>query len=165
MAKRIFLWSVYAGVVGLLIFGAVIRTSAKAGGDYPQENRGKALSDLRENGQGSRGIDPEREEGESLHQAESENHEWIEISGLVSAIDANNLEVEIEDGSRLEITRRAWRFIQEQGFELSPADEVLLRGFLENGEFEIGGIQNLTSGAALSIRDEFGTPLWSGRGR
>ena len=47
MFKKILMWLIYAGVVGLLIFGAVIRTEAKTEGIFPPpEERfgGKALS-------------------------------------------------------------------------------------------------------------------------
>jgi hypothetical protein len=41
-------------------------------------------------------------------------------------------------------------------------DAVELEGFLENDEFEISYLANLTSGESLQIRDDSGRPLWSG---
>ena len=165
MVKKIALWVVFAGVVGLLVFGAVNRTSAKAGGEEPQ---GKARVEEANSGQNGRGgsgkNDPERQEADDLHLAANEDHDWVEISGSVAAIDADSLIVEADDESSLEISGRVWRFVQEEGFVISIGDQVTLKGFYENGEFEVSEINDLTSGEALPIRDEFGTPLWSGRG-
>jgi hypothetical protein len=166
MVKKIALWVVFAGVVGLLVFGAVNRTSAKAGGEDP---RGKAGIEEENHGQNNRGEsgknNAERQETEDLHLAESEDHEWVAISGFVSALDGDSLMIKANDERLLEVSGRAWWFIQEEGFELSVGDEVALKGFFENGEYELGSIENLTAGSALSIRDVYGTPLWSGRGR
>ena len=162
------LWTIYVGVVGLLIFGAVIRTSAKTGGEHPLANAKTEDSGLKQNGRGSEGSERNAladQERQAVRLAESEDHDWVEVSGSVLAYDVDSLEIQLRQGSQLELSGRAWRFIQEEGFMLSPGDELVLQGFYENGEYEVGRIESLTSGSVLMIRDEFGTPLWSGRGR
>lgn len=165
MVKKIILWSVYAGLVGLLVFGAVIRTSAKSGGDHSLSGARTENEGARQNGRESEGTAALDQWGDPVHLAQSEDHDWAEVLGIVSAFDADSLEIELGDSSLLEISGRAWRYTQEEGFTLTPGDQVILQGFYENGEFEVSEINDLTSGEVLPIRDEFGTPLWSGRGR
>jgi hypothetical protein len=165
MAKKILLWTLYAGVVGLLVFGAVNRTSAKTGEGRPQgdartEEQGARQPDRRPGGGGL-----ENQDREAIHLAERQDHEWMERSGFVAAFDSDSLVIETKDGIRLEISGRTWFFVQAEGFELFPGDQVAMRGFMENGVFEVAEIHDLTTGAGLLIRDDSGTPLWSGRGR
>ena len=44
-------------------------------------------------------------------------------------------------------------------------DSVSLTGFYEDGDFEVGQIDDQTTGQTVSLRDESGRPLWAGRGR
>lgn len=165
MIKKISLWVVFAGVVGLLVFGAVNRTSAKAGGEDPQGKARVEEENPGPNGRGGSGRNEAgKQEADDLHLAEAEDHEWVEISGSVAAMDADSLRIEADDESLIEISGRSWRFIQEEGFEITIGDQVILNGFDENGEFEVSEINDLTSGTVLQIRDQYGTPLWSGRG-
>ncbi len=165
MLKKITLWVVFVGVVGLLVFGAVNRTLAKTGGEDPRGISRTEEENTGQNGRGGSGRnDADKQVADDLHLAEKEDHEWVEISGSVAAMDAESLRIEADDDSLVEISGRSWRFIQEEGFEIAIDDQVSLKGFYENGEFEVSEINDFTSGAILLIRDEFGTPLWSGRG-
>ena len=69
------------------------------------------------------------------------------------------------DGQEIDISGRPWRFAQELGFFAEPGDSVKLVGFYEGEEFEVGLIDNVSSGQSVSIRDENGRPMWAGRGR
>jgi hypothetical protein len=171
MLKKILMWLIYAGVVGLLIFGAVIRTQAKAGDKarpeskieeaaYRPDNQGGEV--LGNYGQGTGRIDRPSENGEEIHLAEDEEHDWISLSGVVTGLDAESLWIETDEGENLEFTRRVWRFIRESGLEISAGDQVELEGFYENGEFEISYLEDLTSGESLQIREDSGRPLWGG---
>lgn len=182
MFKKILKWTIYAGIVGLLIFGGVIRTQAKAGqegsqsGSEADHEPGNA-ADLTGAGKGTGGWSEEGDEysgrsgagagsGEELHLAEEEEHEWITLSGVVTELDSESLWIETDQGENLEITGRAWLFIQEAEMVFEVDDEVEMEGFFENEEFEVSAIKNLTTDAFLQIREESGRPLWSGgRGR
>lgn len=165
------MWLIYAGVVGLLIFGAVIRTQAKAVDSTRSETKleeaarqpfnqiGEVLGNY---GEGSGRNDSPSESGDEIHLAEDEEHDWISLTGVVSSLDAGSLWIETDEGENLEFARRVWRFIRESGLEISAGDQVELEGFYENGEFEISYLEDLTSGESLQIRDDSGRPLWGG---
>ncbi len=171
MFKKIMIWLIYAGVVGLLIFGAVIRTQAKADDSsrpeakleeaaYQPFNQGGEV--LGYYGEGSGRSDRPSESGDEIHLAEDEVHDWISLTGVVSSLDDGSLWIETDEGENLEFTSRVWRFIRESGLEISVGDQVELKGFYENGEFEISCLEDLTSGESLQIREDSGRPLWGG---
>lgn len=160
MFKTILKWSIYAGVVGLLIFGAVIRTEAKTGETIFQNVRGAGETAVSGNGSGRNGSSSGV--GEGILQVENEDHDWIDLEGTVSDLDVESLWVETLEGELLEITGRAWSFSLEAGFQPSIGDLVMLEGFFENGEYEVSAIHNLTSGVIMQVRDETGRPLWAG---
>jgi hypothetical protein len=183
MAKKIILWSIYAGVVGVLIFGAVVRTEAKSDQDNSQvkvglERISPESPDL--NGSGNR-WDKEGEEnnhseqgsgrngspsstGEEALLAENKDHDETSLMGIVISLDSKSLLVEIDQGNPLEITRRPWRYILESGLALEVGDMLGIDGFYENGDFEIVRLTNLTREVSLQIREDSGRPLWSGGG-
>ena len=189
MFKKILQWTIYAGIVGLLIFGGVIRTQAKAGqegsqSEFESDHEAGSAANLGREGNGTGGRTGEgaeyadrsgggtgRNQGasggsEELHLAEEEEHEWIGFGGVVSELDYESLWIMSDQGESLEITGRAWLFIQEAELVFEVDDEVELEGFFENDEFEVSAIRNLTSGTFLQIREDSGRPLWSGgRGR
>jgi hypothetical protein len=89
---------------------------------------------------------------------------WIQFSGTVTGINPELLQVRLEDGKLLEMSRRAWWFAQDQGFSASIGDQLNLTGFIEGDEFETAELENLTTGFSVAIRDENGKPLWAGKG-
>jgi hypothetical protein len=52
-----------------------------------------------------------------------------------------------------------------QDFALAVGHDVVVIGFYEDGEFKASTVENLATGASISLRDRSGRPLWSGRGR
>jgi hypothetical protein len=88
---------------------------------------------------------------------------WITVSGTVVAFE-DELSVETAEGEVEVGTGPAW-FWDENGIALNAGDELVLYGFYEGDEFELGAIENVTTGEALTLRDEAGRPLWAGRGR
>ena len=99
MFKKILKWTVYAGIVGLLIFGGVIRTQAKAGQEGAQAGSEYELRNLSSQDQEGKGTGGQSREGgdanersgggagrdsgssEELHLAEEEEHPFIIASG------------------------------------------------------------------------------------
>ena len=90
--------------------------------------------------------------------------EWLTLSGTVISVDADALVVQTAEGE-VTVENRPWWFAQESGFGAQVGDQVTLTGFYEDGAFEVGQIDDLTSGQTVSIRDENGRPGWAGRGR
>ncbi len=88
---------------------------------------------------------------------------WLTLDGRVVSLDAESMLVALLGGEVLEVTGRAWRFAQENGFTAQPGDDLTLVGFYEGEELEIGQITNHASGSVLALRGETGRPLWAGR--
>ena len=68
-------------------------------------------------------------------------------------------------GDAIILDGRAWSFAQEAGFSMQAGEEVSLTGFYEEGEFEIGVVEDLTSGQTIQLREQSGRPAWAGNGR
>lgn len=93
--------------------------------------------------------------------AETEDHQWETVSGTVVSVDAEQLVVAMADGELI-ITDRPWDFAQQAGFSAQPGDQLVLDGYYEDGTFEVGKFNNLTSGQETAIREDSGRPLWAG---
>jgi hypothetical protein len=167
MFKKIILWTLYAGLTGILIFGAVNRTSAKIGEVVPRENadlvnyqsqggQGRGQGD---NGSGQ-SLNGDDHEDSAL--GENENHIWVSFTGAIFSFSTEEMQVVMDSGETINLADRAWRFALEQGFDPRSGDLVVLRGFFEEGVFEMAEINNLSTGQVVVIRDEFGRPLWAG---
>jgi len=89
--------------------------------------------------------------------------EWVTVGGTV---------VSMDDGLTLQTGEEELTFHlgpewywEAQGYGLTVGDQVMVTGFFEGEEFEVGTIENLTSGKIIVLRDEAGHPMWAGRGR
>jgi hypothetical protein len=91
--------------------------------------------------------------------------EWITLEGIVDSVDEASVTVLTADGDVVTVENRPWAFAQEEGFSVESGDQVRLTGFYEDGELEVGAIDNLTAGTSVQMREEGGRPLWAGRGR
>lgn len=156
MLKKIFVGTLIAAVTGILIYGAIVRTTSKV----------EPASGGRWNEQSTEGYSRGRaaEEASTVQAAASEAHEWLTVEGQVIAVDALHLEVAASDGSIIEISNRAWTFIQPS-LQVSAGEVVSLWGFYEGDTFEVATITVQSSGQVAALRDEYGRPLWSGRRR
>jgi hypothetical protein len=90
---------------------------------------------------------------------------WLQLQGTVVSVDADAMVIQTADGTQVAVENRPWSFAQEQGFSTQVDDEVILTGFYEGEDFEVGRIDDATTGQTVSLRDENGRPLWAGRGR
>jgi hypothetical protein len=90
---------------------------------------------------------------------------WVTLEGFAATATADEMTFQADSGEQVLIEGRALRFIQEQGFAIQAGNRLRLTGFYEGGDFEVGAIDNLTSGLSVSIREEGGRPLWAGGGR
>jgi hypothetical protein len=103
--------------------------------------------------------------GDGIGTGQAEVDEWLELAGTVIAVDGSLMSVQMDNGELVEMLGRPWTFAQEQGFVAEDGHRVVLTGFYEDGEFEVGQLENLTTELSVSIREESGRPLWAGRGR
>jgi hypothetical protein len=87
--------------------------------------------------------------------------EWETVTGSVIHIDS---EVTIQTtGGEVLIGMGQSAFWED--FAMAVGDQISVDGFYEDGEFKAGTVENLTSGEAITLRDQTGRPVWSGQGR
>jgi uncharacterized protein YdeI (BOF family) len=91
--------------------------------------------------------------------------EWVTVEGQVTTVDSDQMIVKTSDGKEIEIYPQAWAYAQTEGFKVSADDKVSLMGFYDRNNFEAGKMTNVTSGESVSLRDDYGRPLWAGGGR
>ncbi len=103
--------------------------------------------------------------GDATGTGQAQVDEWITLSGTVVSLDADALVVQTAVGEQVVMENRPWRYAQEQGFVATAGDQVRVVGFYEDGEFEVGQIDNLSTGLSVQIREEGGRPMWAGRGQ
>jgi hypothetical protein len=187
MGKRIVLGVVLAGLIGILVAGAIVRTVDKTGGVAEArglgQGRGGSESVNDDAGQGYRGGEGASNDragqsrrgsaqgqgsgtqGSGLGTGQAEVDEWLTIQGTVVSANADALVVQAADGQQVVVENRPWWFAQEQGFSTKAGDQVTLTGFYEGEDLEVGQISDGTNGQTAQIREESGRPLWAGRGR
>lgn len=162
-----------AVLTGGLVYGAINRTNVRGNetengnfGNHLNANRNYQDGEVSTGGQGG-GKGPgggylgNSETGESLATG---IEGWFEVTGTVTSVNPDSLQILASDNSTVEISRRPWWFAQDQGFSTNEGDEIVLTGFMEGDEFETAKIKNLSNGFTISIRDETGRPLWAGNG-
>lgn len=103
--------------------------------------------------------------GDGLGTGQAQVDQWLTLAGTVTVVNADEMLVQIDGGGEVLMEGRAWRFLQEQGFQVQVDQRLSLTGFYEGDDFEVGAVDNLSTGQNVSIRDTNGRPLWAGRGR
>jgi len=88
--------------------------------------------------------------------------EWLTETGVVKSVETDLWVVVLSDGTALEIEGRILSYLEEQGFTVNSGDALNLMVFEENEDYEVGQIENLTTGEIAVVRDENGRPLWAG---
>jgi len=159
MVKKIIMWTIYAGIVGLLIFGAVNRTAAKTDQGVLFGSTNEEAGDGQERG-GLGNPEQSNDLGEVEHNETLEDHDWAEIGGVILKFDSKYLIIQTDNNSELELSGRAWRFILESGYMPAEGSELRLSGFYENGEYKIVSFQDQDSAQIIMVRDSSGQPLW-----
>ena len=90
--------------------------------------------------------------------------EWITVSGEVTAFVDDELTIQTADGEVVMHLGPEW-YWEAEGIALNLGDEVEVTGFYDEGEFEVAGIENLSTGESMVLRDDSGRPMWAGGGR
>lgn len=177
MVKKIIGWTIVAVLAIVLIVGAVNRTIAKTGeSSYAQVGRGEgrsgaqgesysAESNARQvgqgRGQGGNGVYDNITEDSSIDKLEAV--EWFTLDSEVVDVGEQALLVTFGDRQTMDITGRAWSFAREMGLLAQPGDQLRVTGFYESEDhLEVSQMENLTSGAMVTLRDENGRPMWAG---
>jgi hypothetical protein len=160
MLKKLVLWGIYSAFLGLLLAGAMYRTSIKLGNG---ENRG---NQTRQESYRQGGNQSASEPAIVNVQTETHKNELKEASFVASKvleISNRGITLQLTDGSTTSVTGRAWRYAQTLGFNTQVNDTLWLESFYEGDHFEITHITNLETNQRISLRDEIGHPLWNGK--
>lgn len=102
---------------------------------------------------------------ESGGDPQAEVAEWVTLQGTVESVSVDEAVIAASTGETILLDGRAWSFAQEAGFSVEAGEEVSITGFYEEGDFEIGMVEDLTSGQSIQLREQSGRPAWAGNGR
>lgn len=159
MIKKIILWTLFAGLVGVLVIGAVNRTQAKA-------SEAQGLFETTDLNQQRYGSNDQAEKGGNRSAFTQTSADWSVIDAVVEFVTTDSLAVVTVNQSALDITGRAWAYIQESGFLVEPGDQLRISGFYEQDDhFEVVMLENLSNDQLVTVRDQIGRPVWAGKGR
>jgi len=89
--------------------------------------------------------------------------DWETVAGEAILAD-NEVIVQTAEGDVVVGLGQA-TYREEADFTLNTGDKVVVQGYYEDGEFKAGIVENLTTGRSIVLRDEYGRPMWSGRGQ
>ena len=162
MFKKVILWTVYVLIVGLLVFGAANRTSAKTDQGLLFGNLDEIVGGRSQGDGSSEGYGENEDDG---HEDILEEQDWASFSGQVISVGVEVLGIQTETAGILEIEGRPLRFALELGYVPGEGNDVVVQGFYENGMFEAATIEDLTNGQVFQLRDNYGKPIWGGGGR
>jgi hypothetical protein len=185
MLKKIVLGSMLLGLCGILVVGAIQRTTSRleqntrrsgeasqgrqteTAGVSEQRNAGnqagwnQAADINAQPGQGNRG----NRAGSGSAGEDTEPQQVLQVSAEVVTVDGDALVVETSDGDELVIDGRSWRFANDMGFQAQAGDSIAMSGFYEDGEWKTTEIENLSNGTSLILRSDSGRPMWAGQGQ
>jgi hypothetical protein len=123
MFKKIIVGALLVGVIGVLIAGAVARTNAKAGdGAAGEAGRGRATVSAataangggQRGGRGSQGEQAFVGSGQGVAQADVTAEDWLVVSGTVTSVADDLVEIETDAGAVIPLQGRPLSFAAEQ---------------------------------------------------
>lgn len=89
---------------------------------------------------------------------------WITLGGSVVALKDGHLTAETDHGKVTTHIGPEW-YWELRGIELGEGDQVVVAGFCEDDTFQAARIEDSSTGAAVTLRDQTGRPLWAGGAR
>jgi hypothetical protein len=162
--KKVIVGILIAVLVGAVVLGAY---SYWRSSNYGPVGRGRYAAAAyygdcgRGQDQGYRSDEPGRGGYYGLPRAD----EWLTVSGEIAALDQTTLAVQTDDGQTLLINLGPPRFWESQDVSLEVGEQVTVRYFAEDGEFQAGEVTVEATGDQLLLRDSDGRPMWAGRGQ
>lgn len=157
------------GVDGCIADGEGYGVGNGAGAGYaagnvqpPLDGTGYGYGNTYEGSEVGMGGQPENAPADGTRTGIADVDEWLTYDATVDSVSTYLWGVTFEDGSTLDIDGRTLSYLVELGFSVNPGDSLVVTGFYEDGLFEVGQVENLTTGESAVIRTDSGTPLWSG---
>ncbi len=129
-------------------------------GDMLTENEGTAGRGQGQAGKGNRN----QSSAAALTEADHPD-DWEQLLGEVVSVNEDALELALSDVETLVIEGQSWRYAQELGFSAQIGDIVSVFGYLEDGEFRVGTLENTENGQTVVLREQSGRPIWAGGAR
>jgi hypothetical protein len=152
MLKEVIFKALFIGFAALLIVGAINRTSA-----------------INEKVSGSdgdpQGVAANTRAAGGVQGNNASGLPWQSYEGVVIEVSEAELVIETTDGTEILVEGRPWLYLAEQGFTVAVGDRFNLTAYYEAGEYKVGDLVNLDTGASIQIRDSDGDPAWRGRGQ
>jgi len=171
MFKRILAGTLLAGLIGLLVFGAINRTLDRTGkvaeaqgqGGY---GRGRSSDLVAVGNAAGQGAGQGRAAERQYRSYDVAPQAWETYEGTVVQIPEPGLELVIEtsEGEELVIGTGPMD-LATQGFALRTGESIQVQGYWEANEFKAVQLTRLTTGQTFALRDEYGRPAWAGSGR
>ena len=162
MLKKLVLWSLYSAFLGLLLAGAMYRTSIKledGGQNQSRGNQPRQESSGAGKGQSANKLDAVNA---NVEEHEYDINETTIVVSQVLDISKHSITLQLTDGLMVNVAGRAWRYAQGFGFSTQVNDTLWLEGFSEGDYFVVTRMINLKTSQSVSLRDETGHPLWNG---
>jgi hypothetical protein len=162
MLKKLVLWGIYSTFLGLLLAGAMYRTSVKLEDGEQNQSRGNQYVQEAKRTSGNQSASEP-----AILQAQEEKHtgdikETSIVASQVLDISNRGITLQLIDGSTASVMGRAWRYVQTLGFSTQVNNTLWLEGFYESDHFEIMRMISLDTNQSISLRDGTGHPLWNG---
>ena len=163
MLKKLALWGMYSAFLGLLLAGAMYRTSVKLGDGGQNQNRGNQSRQGISGRGGNQSVIESVTDNAQLGVYGKEVKEASILTSQVLDINNRGITLQLSDGQMTSVTGRAWRYAQGLGFSTQVSDTLRLEGYYEGNRFEIMHMTNIETIQSVSLRDETGRPLWNGK--
>ncbi len=183
MFKKVLLGLLAAGVIAILVVGAVNRTNSKVsdsttagagrrGGSVAGETLALGQAQL-ESGQhtpgsgGGRWAQPADRSAQTTTglTSASTTIAWQTVEGVVAGVASDILTVQTTAGQTIEVEGQPWAYAQQAGFAPRVGDSITLVGYDQAGEFIVGEMTDTSANQNVALRDATGRPAWAGRGQ
>ncbi len=115
-------------------------------------------------GSGKAGVGGRGQSATSQNPTADHPDDWEQVFGEVLSVNETALHLALPDAETFVIEGQSWRYAQALGFTAQIGDEISISGFLENDEFKIGSLENMSSEQVVTLRDPSGRPVWAGGG-
>lgn len=160
MLKQVVIAVLVGGLMALIGAGVLLRvfTPAQIAANVNGRN---ATANTQGTGNPSRSGGQGQGQGQGVA---AQGAQWTTLQGSVISVDQYAMTVQASNGEQVRIENRPWSYALEQKFSAKVGDQITMNGFYQNGLFEIGQMQNVTSGVNVQVRDQAGRPGWAGRG-
>ncbi len=172
MLKKVLVGAFVLVMVGAMVTGIVQLVNPTEHTQVEHERKGdgrQAVAEtLREEPLG-RGQVPEQGQGSGRGQPPGANPrviaaDWEMLEGVVVET-TDELVIKTDSDRTVQVGLGPSEYRESQEFALQVGERVRVAGYLEDGEFKAGQVQNLDTGVSIVLRDESGRPMWAGQGR